>query len=327
MAHPGGGDVDQRLVEAGLGDREVPDLQGAVFEPGCLHVDASLVLRGFRPRSCHRVERRRSAADRSASDRADGRDLVLLDVGRQDRDLVRVLGLRRRIRARCGARCSLLSHRSYRCTRPGSIGSALSTYSMQPASARDSRMPATLPAMNSSRRVGSTSNLPAMINMASISHIHAPSVAFRPRHGNPGVRREREGVPMAPNPYDVIVVGARCAGSPTAMLLARAGYRVLLVDRATFPSDTLSTHLLHPPGAAADDGGASSSGFGTGCPPIDTYTFDFGPVTLSGAPGTPEAPVRTARDGRCSTSSWSTARPERCRRSRGIHRRGGARRR
>ncbi|KPI14791.1 monooxygenase FAD-binding protein [Actinobacteria bacterium OV450] len=47
--------------------------------------------------------------------------------------------------------------------------------------------------------------------------------------------------------YDVIVVGARCAGAPTAMLLARAGYRVLLIDRARFPSDTLSTHYLHLP--------------------------------------------------------------------------------
>jgi glycine/D-amino acid oxidase-like deaminating enzyme len=45
--------------------------------------------------------------------------------------------------------------------------------------------------------------------------------------------------------YDAIVIGARCAGSPTAMLLARRGYRVLLVDRSTFPSDTLST-TLHP---------------------------------------------------------------------------------
>ena len=53
------------------------------------------------------------------------------------------------------------------------------------------------------------------------------------------------------NRYDVIVVGARCAGSPTAMLLARQGYKVLVVDRATFPSDTVSTHLLHPPGVAA----------------------------------------------------------------------------
>ena len=40
--------------------------------------------------------------------------------------------------------------------------------------------------------------------------------------------------------YDVIIVGARVAGSPLAMLLARQGYRVLLVDRATFPSDTIS---------------------------------------------------------------------------------------
>ena len=48
--------------------------------------------------------------------------------------------------------------------------------------------------------------------------------------------------------YDAIIVGARCAGSPTAMLLARKGYRVLVVDRATFPSDTVSTHVVHPTG-------------------------------------------------------------------------------
>ena len=44
--------------------------------------------------------------------------------------------------------------------------------------------------------------------------------------------------------YDVIVIGARCAGSPTAMLLARKGYKVLLADRKSFPSDTISTHFL-----------------------------------------------------------------------------------
>jgi 2-polyprenyl-6-methoxyphenol hydroxylase-like FAD-dependent oxidoreductase len=44
--------------------------------------------------------------------------------------------------------------------------------------------------------------------------------------------------------YDAIVVGARCAGSPTGMLLARKGYKVLVVDRSTFPSDTLSTHVM-----------------------------------------------------------------------------------
>ena len=97
---------------------------------------------------------------------------------------------------------------------------------------------------------------------------------------------------MASNRYDVIVVGARCAGSPTAMLLASAGHRVLLVDRATFPSDTLSTHIVHPPGVAAlQRWGLLEQLRATGCPPIDTYTFDFGPVALAGAPGTPESPV------------------------------------
>jgi flavin-dependent dehydrogenase len=97
---------------------------------------------------------------------------------------------------------------------------------------------------------------------------------------------------MARGQYDVIVVGARCAGSPTAMLLARMGYRVLVVDRATFPSDTLSTHILHPTGAAAmKRWGLLDRLAATGCPPIDTYAFDFGPFTISGAPGTADSPV------------------------------------
>jgi 2-polyprenyl-6-methoxyphenol hydroxylase-like FAD-dependent oxidoreductase len=48
--------------------------------------------------------------------------------------------------------------------------------------------------------------------------------------------------------FDAIVIGARCSGSPTAMLLARKGYRVLVVDRAKFPSDVVSTHFLWPHG-------------------------------------------------------------------------------
>jgi menaquinone-9 beta-reductase len=48
--------------------------------------------------------------------------------------------------------------------------------------------------------------------------------------------------------FDVIVVGARCAGSPLATLLARAGLRVCVVDRARFPSDTASTHGVQPSG-------------------------------------------------------------------------------
>lgn len=44
--------------------------------------------------------------------------------------------------------------------------------------------------------------------------------------------------------YDAIIVGARVAGSTTALLLAERGYSVLLLDQARFPSGTLSTHLF-----------------------------------------------------------------------------------
>ena len=110
--------------------------------------------------------------------------------------------------------------------------------------------------------------------------------------------------------FDVIVVGARCAGSPTAMLLARKGYRVLAVDRASFPSDTVSTHLVHPPAVnALSRWGLLDRLVATGCPPIHTYAFDFGPFTIAGAPGTDKDPLPTARGGPSSTSCWSTPRP------------------
>jgi 2-polyprenyl-6-methoxyphenol hydroxylase-like FAD-dependent oxidoreductase len=85
--------------------------------------------------------------------------------------------------------------------------------------------------------------------------------------------------------YDAIVIGARCAGSPTAMLLARKGYTVLLVDRATFPSDTVSTHFIHAPGVAAlERWGLHQDLAASGCPPVHTYSFDFGPFTIAGSP-------------------------------------------
>jgi flavin-dependent dehydrogenase len=59
--------------------------------------------------------------------------------------------------------------------------------------------------------------------------------------------------------YDVIIVGARVAGAPTAMLLARRGLKVLVVDRATFPSDTLSTHQVQLPAWPGWPGGACST--------------------------------------------------------------------
>lgn len=49
--------------------------------------------------------------------------------------------------------------------------------------------------------------------------------------------------------FDVVVVGARCAGAALATFLARSGARVLLIDRDPLPSDQiLSTHTIHPPG-------------------------------------------------------------------------------
>jgi 2-polyprenyl-6-methoxyphenol hydroxylase-like FAD-dependent oxidoreductase len=76
------------------------------------------------------------------------------------------------------------------------------------------------------------------------------------------------------------------------MLLARRGYRVLLVDRATFPSDTISTHIAHPRAVAAlSRWGLLDRLVASGCPPIDTYSFDFGPFTLEGSPGTKDAAV------------------------------------
>jgi 2-polyprenyl-6-methoxyphenol hydroxylase-like FAD-dependent oxidoreductase len=88
------------------------------------------------------------------------------------------------------------------------------------------------------------------------------------------------------NTYDVIVVGARCAGAPTAMLLARKGHQVLLLDRATFPSDTISTHLIHPPGVASlKQWGLLDRLLSTGCPAIDTYGFDMGDFVIAGSPG------------------------------------------
>ncbi|HZE15093.1 MAG TPA: FAD-dependent monooxygenase, partial [Mycobacterium sp.] len=48
--------------------------------------------------------------------------------------------------------------------------------------------------------------------------------------------------------FDVIVVGARCAGSSLATLLARRGLRVAVLERAEFPRDTLSSHVFQAPG-------------------------------------------------------------------------------
>ena len=95
--------------------------------------------------------------------------------------------------------------------------------------------------------------------------------------------------------YDAIVVGARCAGSPTAMLLARQGYRVLLLDKSTFPSDIMSTHYIHQPGVAMlKRWGVLDALRATNCPPITKVTLTFGDVVFNPPPPPDDAPVQEA---------------------------------
>jgi flavin-dependent dehydrogenase len=83
--------------------------------------------------------------------------------------------------------------------------------------------------------------------------------------------------------YDIIVVGGRCAGSPTAMLLSRKGYRVLLVDRAAFPSDTMSSHFVHVPGVAQlERWGLRDKVVASNCPPVRSICLNLGLFSLTG---------------------------------------------
>jgi flavin-dependent dehydrogenase len=110
--------------------------------------------------------------------------------------------------------------------------------------------------------------------------------ARRSRTGNGGI-----GALVAPPHFstrmtrmqDIIVVGARCAGAPTAMLLARKGYRVLLVDRSTFPSDIPHGHYIRRHGPRRlREWGLLDGIIATGCPPSTTITLDTGEVRLVG---------------------------------------------
>lgn len=83
--------------------------------------------------------------------------------------------------------------------------------------------------------------------------------------------------------YDVIVVGGRLAGAATGMLLARQGLRVLVVDRTHFPSDTLSSHQLQPPGVARlRRWGLLDRLDATGTPPVRDVRFDVNGVVIAG---------------------------------------------
>ncbi|WP_312868795.1 NAD(P)/FAD-dependent oxidoreductase [Amycolatopsis pithecellobii] len=83
--------------------------------------------------------------------------------------------------------------------------------------------------------------------------------------------------------YDAIVVGARCAGSPVGMLLAKQGYRVLVVDRSTFPSDTISTHYIQQRGLARlASWGLLDKLLATDVPRIKQMTVSYLDIVING---------------------------------------------
>src|SRR5262245_43762481 len=99
--------------------------------------------------------------------------------------------------------------------------------------------------------------------------------------------------------YDAIVVGARCAGSPTAMLLARAGHRVLLLDKSTFPSDKLSTHYIQVEGVKClEEWGLLDAVIATNAPPITTFRLymDGQPLPIPPMQGIAYCPRRYLLD-------------------------------
>lgn len=77
--------------------------------------------------------------------------------------------------------------------------------------------------------------------------------------------------------HDVLIVGARCAGAATAMLLARAGLKVLVVDRDAAGSDTMSTHaLMRSAVEQLSRWGLLNNLIGAGTPYVRRTTFQYG---------------------------------------------------
>ena len=101
--------------------------------------------------------------------------------------------------------------------------------------------------------------------------------------------------------YDAVVVGARCAGSATAMLLARAGMRVLLLDRTHPGQDTLSTHALMRAGVVQlDRWGVLPRIVEAGTPPVTATTFHYADRAETVALAAPlYAPRRRCSTPRC----------------------------
>jgi len=83
------------------------------------------------------------------------------------------------------------------------------------------------------------------------------------------------------NDYDVVVIGARCAGSPLAMRLAQAGVRVLLIDRMTLGDDTLNGFLIKPAGVARLQAwGLLDAVLASGTPPVRSVRMVLGAMPV-----------------------------------------------
>src|SRR4051812_12178507 len=100
--------------------------------------------------------------------------------------------------------------------------------------------------------------------------------------------------------FDVIVIGARCAGSPLATFLKRAGLNVCVLDQTDFPSDTLSTHMFQIGGMEVMQKlGVLGAVMDTGAPPMTNCYLKFEDVDLSGGartrPGDVAAPLLCVR--------------------------------
>ncbi|HEX6567676.1 MAG TPA: NAD(P)/FAD-dependent oxidoreductase [Acidimicrobiales bacterium] len=82
--------------------------------------------------------------------------------------------------------------------------------------------------------------------------------------------------------HDVVVVGGRAAGGATAVLLARMGHDVAVLERALFPSDTLSTHAISRSGVVQlSRWGLLESVLASGAPAIHQVTFHIGEESIS----------------------------------------------
>jgi menaquinone-9 beta-reductase len=92
--------------------------------------------------------------------------------------------------------------------------------------------------------------------------------------------------------FDVAIVGARCAGSPLATMLARRGLRVCLLDQVRFPRETPSTHVMQPCGVQIlRELGVLDEVLAAGGVPLNRFTLINDDVRIDGTTDPPQFPL------------------------------------